>query len=84
MKIFLIKTGVIFFAALILFKLTVGSLYNSLQKKFDEQFSKDQIILIKEKIREEMRKGIEKDKILNDEDAKLIQKFIKKLLKEIN
>jgi len=31
-----------------------------------------------------MRKGIEKDKILNDEDAELIQKFIKKLLKEIN
>lgn len=84
MKIFLIKTGVIFFAALILFKLTVGSLYNSLQKKFDQQFSKDQIILIKDKIREEMRKGIEKDKILNDEDAKLIQKFIKKLLKEMN
>ena len=50
MKIFLIKTGVIFFAALILFKLTVGSLYNSLQKKFDQQFSKDQIILIKDKI----------------------------------
>ena len=31
-----------------------------------------------------MRKGIEKDKILNDDDAKLIQEFIKKLLKEIN
>jgi|TARA_B100001123_G_C14484373_1_gene699712 1,2-phenylacetyl-CoA epoxidase catalytic subunit len=84
MKIFLIKTGVIFFAVLVLFKLTVGSLYNSLQKKFDEQFSKEQIMLIKDKIREEMRKGIEKDKILNDDDAKLIQEFIKKLLKEIN
>jgi len=84
MKIFLIKTGVIFFAALVLFKLTVGSFYNSLQKKFDEQFSKDQVMLIKDKIREEMRKGIKKDKILNDEDAELIQKFIKKLLKEIN
>ena len=84
MKIFLIKTGVIFFAALVLFKLTVGSFYNSLQKKFDEQFSKDQVMLIKDKIREEMRKGIEKDKILNDEDADLIKKFIKKLLKEIN
>ena len=84
MKIILIKTGVIFFAVLVLFKLTVGSLYNSLQKKFDEQFSKEQIVLIKDKIREEMRKGIEKDKILNDDDAKLIQEFIKKLLKEIN
>ena len=84
MKIFLIKTGVIFFAALVLFKLTVGSFYNSLQKKFDEQFSKDQVMLIKDKIREEMRKGIKKDKILNDEDADLIKKFIKKLLQEIN
>ena len=83
MKIFLINRSN-FFCSLILFKLTVGSLYNSLQKKFDQQFSKDQIILIKDKIREEMRKGIEKDKILNDEDAELIQKFIKKLLKEIN
>ncbi len=84
MKIFLIKTGVIFFAALVLFKLTVGSLYNSLQKKVDEKFSKEQIMLVKDKIREEIRKGTERDKILNDEDAKLIQKFIKKLLKEIN
>ena len=41
-------------------------------------------MLIKDKIREEMRKGIKKDKILNDEEADLIKKFIKKLLQEIN
>ena len=84
MKIFLIKTGIVFFSALVFFKLTIGFLYNSFHQKLDEKFSKEQTILIKEKIRAEMKKGIEKDKILDNEDAELIGKFIKKLLSEIN
>ena len=31
-----------------------------------------------------MKKGIEKDQILNSDDADLIGKFLKKLIKEVN
>ena len=39
---------------------------------------------MKDKAREEMKKGIEKDTILNPDDAQLLGKFLNKLLKEIN
>ena len=40
--------------------------------------------MIKDKVRSELRSGLEKEKILSDEDAQLIKKFIKKLSSELN
>ena len=40
--------------------------------------------MIKEKVRSEIRSGLEKDKILSDEDALLIKRFIKKISSELN
>tara|TARA_B100000676_G_C17675525_1_gene628657 strand:+ start:448 stop:708 length:261 start_codon:yes stop_codon:yes gene_type:complete len=84
MKIFVIKTLIIFVGIFMLFQLTVGSMVNNLREELNNQFSKEKIILVKEKIREEMKKGIEKEKLLNSEDADLIGKFLKKLLNEVN
>ena len=84
MKIFLLKTTIIFFSILVLFKLTIGSLYNNLQKNFEEKFSKDSVILFKDKIKNEMNKGLQKNRILEKEDAKLIKAFIDKIKKELN
>ena len=84
MKIFLIKTIIVFISILLLFKLTIGSVINKIQKEVDSQISEEKIILIKEKVKREMKKGIEKDRILNVEDAELIGKFIQKILTEIN
>tara|TARA_Y200000002_G_C22662851_1_gene656597 strand:+ start:688 stop:951 length:264 start_codon:yes stop_codon:yes gene_type:complete len=84
MKIFLLKTIIIFFSILVLFKLTIGSLYNNLQKNFEEKFSKDSVILFKDKIKNEMNKGLQKNRILEKEDAKLIKAFIDKIKKELN
>ena len=39
---------------------------------------------IKNKIREELRKGINKDQILNPEDRNLLKEFITKITKELN
>ena len=39
--------------------------------------------MIKDKIRSEIRSGLEKDKILSDEDAILIKKFISKISSEL-
>ena len=84
MKIFVIKTLIIFVGIFMLFQLTVGSMVNNLREELNNQFSKEKIILVKEKIREEMKKGIEKEKLLNSEDADLIGKFLKKLFNEVN
>ena len=84
MKIFVIKTLIVFISIFVLFQLTIGSLVNGLKEELSDQFSREKIILVKEKIREEMKKGIEKDQILNSDDADLIGKFLKKLIKEVN
>ena len=84
MKLFLIKSIIIFFGLFVLFKITIGSAINNLQKEVENQISNEKIILIKDKIRKEMKKGIEKDRILSPDDAKLLGKFFNKLLKEIN
>tara|TARA_Y100001970_G_scaffold75072_1_gene95143 strand:- start:86 stop:346 length:261 start_codon:yes stop_codon:yes gene_type:complete len=84
MKIFLIKSIVIFFGIFILFQLTIGTVIKNFQKEIESQLSEEKIILMKDKAREEMKKGIEKDTILNPDDAQLLGKFLNKLLKEIN
>ena len=84
MKIFLIKSIVIFIGLFLLFQITIGSVINNFQQELENQISNEKIILMKDKVREEMKKGIEKDRILNPDDAQLLGKFINKLLKEIN
>ncbi len=84
MKIFLYKSLFIFFLVLILFKLTIGKLITNYEKKFDELLSKEYVNKVKIEIREEIRAGIEKDNILNAEDAQLINKFLIKLQREIS
>ena len=84
MKLFLIKSIIIFFGLFVLFKITIDSTINNLQKEVENQISNEKIILTKDKIRKEMKNGIEKDRILSPDDAKLLGKFFNKLLKEIN
>ena len=84
MKIFLYKSLFIFFLLLILFKLTIGKLVSNYEKQFDEYFSKEYISKVKEKIREEAKAGISKDRILSPEDALLIRKFLNKLQNEMS
>jgi len=57
---------------------------NNYQEKIEEFFSKEYINKIKIKIREEVKIGIEKERILSADDALLINKFINKLQKEIS
>ena len=84
MKIFiyklLISTAVIF----ILFQLTFGLLLKKVEKSIVELSSKDRIENIKIKIREEIKDGISKDRLLNEEDAKLLSIFFNKIKTEIN
>ena len=83
MKIFIYKSLIAFFLILVLFKLTIGKVVNDYEKKFDQFFSKEYVNQIKIKIREELKVGVEKDRILSLDDALLINKFLNKIQKEI-
>ena len=85
LKIFFIKLIAITFSIIVIInvfynvflsdKLDVLSKLSSLDKETAE--------LIKDKIRSEIRSGLEKERILSDEDALLIKKFIEKIKQEI-
>jgi hypothetical protein len=83
MKIFIYKSLIIFFLIFLLFKLTVGSLIKNYEKKVDSYFSKENLIILKQKARDEMKKAIEKENYLDPEDANLINKFLKKIQSEV-
>ena len=83
MKIFFYKTILIAFVFFITFKLTVGSLINQTESKIKDLASKESVEIIKMKIRKEMQNAINKDDYLNDDDAVLINKFLRKIRSEL-
>ena len=83
MKIFFYKTILIAFVFFITFKLTVGSLINQTESKIKDLASKESVEIIKMKIRKEMQNAINKDDYLNDDDAVLINNFLRKIRSEL-
>ena len=87
LKTFFIKLISITFAVIIIINVTYNliladkleSINNLLQLN-----KKENIELIKNKIRLEIEKGVKKDKILNEEDKILLYKLYKKLRKEFS
>ena len=86
LKIFFIKLIAITFSIIVI----INVFYNVfLSDKLDilnklSSLDKETAEMVKDKIRSELRSGLEKDKILSDEDALLIKKFIKKISSELN
>ena len=85
LKIFFIKLVAITFAFIII----INVFYNIfLADKLEilnkiSNLDKSTAEVLKDKIRSELKSGIEKDKILSDEDAALIKKFIEKISSEL-
>ena len=85
LKVFFIKLIAITFSIIII----INVFYNTfLSDKLDilnklSSLDKESADMIKDKIRSEIRSGLEKDKILSDEDALLIKKFISKISSEL-
>jgi len=84
MRGFIFKAIIITFVLIVGFEFTVGKridpIVENLNKFNNEQGRKD----LKDKLRKEMRKGIEKEYILKEEDRILVYKFFNKLMSEIN
>ena len=83
MKQFIYKTLIAVVAIVLVYELTIA-------KQIKEFTSQSEVLMTKEgrkdgvnKIREELKKAVKKERYLSKEDAKLINQFIKKIKKEI-
>ena len=82
---FLIKLIAITFAIIIIINSTYNMIFADKLEKLNKIFSlneKENIDLVKDKIRLEISKGLEKEKIFSDKDKKLLLELYKKLKKE--
>ncbi len=86
LKIFFVKLIAITFSIIII----INVFYNVfLSDKLDflnklSSLDRETAEMIKDKVRSELKSGLEKDKILSEEDALLIKKFIEKISSELN
>tara|TARA_B100001029_G_C14987419_1_gene409847 strand:+ start:495 stop:761 length:267 start_codon:yes stop_codon:yes gene_type:complete len=83
MKTFIYKSLIVFFLFLIIFEITISRQIKKYDSKINELFSKEMAIKIKQKVRDEVESSINNDRILSESDAKLLNKFLKKITKEI-
>tara|TARA_B100001250_G_C19814618_1_gene797652 strand:- start:3843 stop:4103 length:261 start_codon:yes stop_codon:yes gene_type:complete len=83
MKIFIYKILTAFVLILILYKLTIGHTLKIIETKIQNFNSKENVEQIKEKVRNEIKDGLNKDRYLTNEDAKLINDFLNKIKKEL-
>ncbi len=85
LKIFFIKLIAITFSVIVV----INVFYNIfIADKLDvlsklSNLDKNTANIIKDKVRSELKSGLEKDRILSDEDAILIKKFIEKISSEL-
>ena len=84
MKIFIYKNLIFFFLIFVFFQNMKKNSNITYENKLINSFSKDKILFIKKKLRDEINSSLSKDRVLSTEDAELLGRFIKKLSTEIN
>ena len=83
MKIFLYKLLISVFIFFILYKFTIGQTIKHIETKLEYLISMDSIASLKEKIRDEIKSSLDKEKYISNEDAELINAFIDKVQKDL-
>tara|TARA_B100000575_G_scaffold115375_1_gene91764 strand:+ start:713 stop:979 length:267 start_codon:yes stop_codon:yes gene_type:complete len=83
MRFFIYKLLITLIGIFILFQVTIGLVIKEAKKNIAELSSKEKVFELKEKIREEISNGIQKDRILDAEDARLLKLFYNKIFDEI-
>ena len=84
MKIFIYKTIFILIGIYILYMFQIGIKINSYERSLKNLANDQGRELIRNKIRNELRKANEKDQILKPEDREILKKFITKIQNELN
>ena len=84
--LFFIKLISITFAIIVIINVTYNLILADKMDNINKLLSlteKENIVLVKEKIRSEIKDGLKKKQILNKEDAQLINKLFNKIKNEI-
>ena len=84
MKIFIYKLLISLTAFYILFELTIGSRIDYFTDMVNSIRDIDQRVILKEKLKEELRVAIKKENYFTEEEKHLISNFIKKIQSELN
>ena len=85
LKRFFIKLGAITFAIIVIINVTYNLIFAEKLENINKLLSlnnKENIELVKDKIRLEMKRSLLKDKIMNEEDKVLFYKFYLKIKNE--
>tara|TARA_B100001167_G_scaffold172066_1_gene123609 strand:+ start:326 stop:625 length:300 start_codon:yes stop_codon:yes gene_type:complete len=85
LKRFIIKLAAVTFAIIVIINVTYNLIFAEKLENINNLLSlnyKENIELIKDKIRLEMKRGLLKDKIMNEEDKILFYKFYLKIKNE--
>jgi len=83
MKQFIYKIAIFIVATILIYEFTIGKQINRYTDKLSTISSKEGRKESVIKIKEEIKKGIKKERYLSKEDAKLINQFLKKIQKEL-
>ena len=84
MRKFLIRTIIVIVAVFFLYQFTIGSEISNLKNTLVSFSDPGKREMIKEKLKDEMRKGIQKERYFDQEESVLISQFLKKILKELD
>jgi len=84
MRGFIYKTIIITFIFIIGFEFTIGKRIDPIVENIDKFTNEQGRKELVNKLRKEMRKGLEKEYMLKEEDRVLIYNFFNKLMAEIN
>ena len=83
MKQFIYKTIVVIIAIVVIYEFTISKQIKQITDQSEIILSKEGRKEAVEKLRDEIKKAVKKDRYLSKEDAKLINKFIKKITIEL-
>mgnify|MGYP001214063310 CR=1 FL=1 len=83
MRIFLYKLLITLALVFILYKITIGQTIKQIETKLEYLSSKDNITFLKEKLRDEIRSSLTKERYIEKADADLINALIDKIKKDL-
>lgn len=83
MKQFIYKMIVAIIAIVLVYEFTIGKLIKKYTDKLNYISTKDGRKELVISLREEIQKGVKKERYLSKEDAQLLNQFIKKIQKEL-
>ena len=84
MRQFIYKMVVVVLAIIIVYEFTIGKKISQFSGKIEAVSSKEGRKETVNKLREEIKRAVKKERYLSREDAKLISEFILKIQKELN